>query len=139
MAGDHKHDDKHEHHSHRHNANQRALKVVLVLTVVYMLAEAIGGWLANSLALLSDAGHMLTDVAALALAIVAMWFSSRPATESKTYGYYRMEILAALANGAALLAISLVISYQAFRRINAPEHVAGFEVLLIAAGGLGVN
>jgi len=82
---------------------------------------------------------MLTDVAALALAIVAMWFSSRPATESKTYGYYRMEILAALANGAALLAISLVISYQAFRRINAPEHVAGFEVLLIAAGGLAVN
>jgi cobalt-zinc-cadmium efflux system protein len=139
MSADRKSEYKHEHHDHRHSSNRRVLITVLVLTVVYMLAEAIGGWLTNSLALLSDAGHMLTDVVALALALVAIWFSSRPATESKTYGYYRMEILAALANGAALLAISLFIFYQAFQRIREPEQVAGFDVLLIAAGGLIIN
>jgi len=115
------------------------LMLVLWLTVGYMLAEAIGGVLTNSLALLSDAGHMLTDVAALGLALLALWFGGRPATESKTYGYYRMEILAALANGAALLAISLFIIYEAFERIKLPQNVAGFKVLIIAGGGLAVN
>jgi cobalt-zinc-cadmium efflux system protein len=137
MSG--KQEQSRRHHQHEHRSNRRRLSFVLALTVIYMLAEAIGGWFANSLALLSDAGHMLTDVAALVLAMVAMLFSARPATESKTYGYYRMEILAALANGAALLAISLFIFYQAFQRIRQPEPVAGFEVLLIAAGGLIVN
>jgi cobalt-zinc-cadmium efflux system protein len=129
---------RHE-HSHGQGENKRRLKLVLALTVLYMLAEAVGGWLTNSLALLSDAGHMLTDVAALGLALLSIWFSSRPVTDSKTYGYYRMEILAALANGTALLAISMFILYEAFERINRPPQVAGFEVLLIAAGGLVVN
>jgi len=104
-----------------------------------MLAEVIGGFLTNSLALLSDAGHMLADLAALALAMLALWFAARPATTTKTYGYYRMEILAALANGVALVVISLVISYEAFHRIKQPEAVQGFQMLLIAAGGLAVN
>jgi len=99
-------ESKHEHgHKHSGNAasNRRRLTLVLALTFTYMLAEAVGGFLTNSLALLSDAGHMLTDVAALVLAMLALWFSSRPVTVNKTYGYYRMEILAALANGVALV------------------------------------
>lgn len=136
MSGEH----KHEHgHSHGHASNRRRLTFVLALTVVYMLAEVAGGFLTNSLALLSDAGHMLTDVAALVLAMLAMWFAARPITPSKTYGYYRMEILAALANGVALVVISLLISYEAFHRIKSPEKVEGLEMVLIATGGLAVN
>ena len=94
----HHHDHTHD-HAHEHSASQRLLLIVLALNVVYMLAEAIGGWWSNSLALLSDAGHMLADIAAIALSLFAARFAGRPATPSKTYGYYRMEILAALANG----------------------------------------
>ena len=126
-------------HSHSHGSNRRRLTVVLGLTFLYMLAEAIGGFLTNSLALLSDAGHMLADVASLMLALLALWFAARPVTTRKTYGYYRMEILAALANGAAMVVISLLISYEAIHRIKTPESVKGFEVTLIALGGLAVN
>lgn len=126
-------------HAHSHGSNRRRLIGVLALTFAYMLAEAIGGFLTNSLALLSDAGHMLADVASLCLALVALWFVARPATAKKTYGYYRMEILAALANGAALVVISLLISYEAFHRIKSPPEVKGLEVTLIAIGGLAVN
>jgi cobalt-zinc-cadmium efflux system protein len=136
MSGEH----NHEHgHSHSHASNRRRLVWVIALTVVYMIAEVVGGLLTNSLALLSDAGHMLADVAALALALLALWFASRPITLRKTYGYYRMEILAALANGVALVVISLLIAYEAFHRIKSPESVAGFDMLLIASGGLAVN
>ena len=134
MSGDHT-----KPHSHSHGSNRRRLIAVLVLTLVYMLAEAIGGFVTNSLALLSDAGHMLADVASLLLALLAIWFATRPITVRKTYGYYRMEILAALANGAALVVISLLISYEAFQRIKSPENVRGLEVMLIAIGGLVVN
>jgi len=126
-------------HVHSPGSNRRRLIAVLALTFAYMLAEAIGGFLTNSLALLSDAGHMLADVASLVLALLALWFATRPVTAKKTYGYYRMEILAALLNGAALVVISLLISYEAFHRINSPEAVKGFEVTLIALGGLVVN
>ena len=129
----------HKEHSHGHGRNRRRLMVVLALTLAYMLAEAIGGFVTNSLALLSDAGHMLADVASLLLALLALWFASRPITAKKTYGYYRMEILAALANGAALVVISLLIAYEAFQRIKSPESVRGLEVTLIAIGGLAVN
>ncbi len=135
----HKHDHK---HAHSHSNSRRRLKFVLALTIVYMLAEAIGGFLTNSLALLSDAGHMLADVGALVLAMLALWFASRPVTTSKTYGYYRMEILAALANGVALVVISLLIFYEAFERIKTPkrpEEILGFEVIWIATGGLVIN
>ena len=136
MSGEH----NHEHgHSHSHASNRRRLVWVIVLTVVYMMAEVVGGLLTNSLALLSDAGHMLADVAALVLALLALWFAARPITPRKTYGYYRMEILAALANGVALVVISLLIAYEAFHRIKSPESVEGFDMLLIATGGLAVN
>ena len=128
-----------EHSHHNHGSNRRRLIAVLLLTLAYMLAEAIGGFLTNSLALLSDAGHMLADVASLMLALLALWFTARPVTTRKTYGYYRMEILAALANGSALVVISLLIAYEAFHRIKSPEAVKGFEVTLIAIGGLAVN
>ena len=104
-----------------------------------MVAEAVGGWLTNSLALIADAGHMLTDVAALTLTLVAIWFASRPATSKKTYGYYRLEILAAFVNGIALVLLSIWIIYEAFARWTAPEPIAGTEMTLIAAGGLVVN
>jgi len=112
---------------------------VLGLTFTYMLAEAVGGYLTNSLALLSDAGHMLTDVASLVLAMLALWFAARPVNPKKTYGYYRLEILAALANGVALVVISILIFYEAMQRIEQPEAVQGFEVMLIATGGLVIN
>jgi cobalt-zinc-cadmium efflux system protein len=120
-------------------SNRQRLKAVLALTIIYMLAEAIGGFLTNSLALLSDAGHMLTDVAALALALLALWFAARPVTPQKTYGYYRTEILAALANGVALVVISLLIFYEAIHRISNPVQIRGLEMILIASGGLVVN
>lgn len=104
-----------------------------------MFAEAIGGWLTNSLALLADAGHMLTDVAALSLTLGAIWFASRPATAKKTFGYYRLEILAAFVNGIALVLISLWVIYEAFERFYAPPEVKGLQLTLIAAGGLMVN
>jgi cobalt-zinc-cadmium efflux system protein len=104
-----------------------------------MIAEVIGGIMTNSLALLSDAGHMLSDVAALVLALAALWFAARPITTKKTYGYYRMEILAALANGVALVVISLMIFYEAVRRIQNPEAVDFRGLMLIASGGLAVN
>jgi len=120
-------------------ASQRTLLIVLVLTFGYMLAEAIGGYLANSLALLSDAGHMLTDVVALALALFAVRFASRPATPRKTYGFYRLEILAALANGVTLIVLSLLICVEAWRRLRAPEQVQGWTLIWISTGGLAVN
>ena len=104
-----------------------------------MIAEAVGGWLANSLALIADAGHMLTDVAAMSLTLFAIWFAARPATSKKTYGYYRLEILAAFVNGIALVLLSIWIIYEAFDRWNAPEPIAGTQMTLIAAGGLIVN
>lgn len=137
----HLHDHPHEHHHHDHarGASQRTLLIVLTLTFGYMLAEAIGGYWANSLALLSDAGHMFTDVAALALALFAVRFASRPATQSKTYGFYRLEILAALVNGVALIALSVLICVEAFHRFRQPEEVQGWTLVWIAVGGLGVN
>ncbi|HET6891772.1 MAG TPA: cation diffusion facilitator family transporter [Pyrinomonadaceae bacterium] len=127
-------------HSHRHASDsRRRLGLVLLLTAVYMVAEAAGGWLTGSLALLADAGHMFTDVAALALALMAAWFGTRPATSSKTFGYYRLEILAALINGVALVVISLLIFYEAYQRWSSPPAVRGNIVMLIAAGGLMIN
>ncbi len=104
-----------------------------------MFAEAIGGWLTNSLALLADAGHMLTDVAALALTLAAIWFASRPATSSKTYGYYRLEILAAFVNGIALVLLSLWVIYEAYERWSDPPEIFGVGLTIVATGGLIIN
>lgn len=128
----------HDHH-HARTASKTRLMLALVLAGGYMLAEAIGGWWTNSLALLADAGHMLSDVAALGLSLAALWIAERPADSRRTYGYYRAEILAALVNGAALGAISIYIFIEAVRRLAEPAQVLGGWMLVIAAGGLMVN
>lgn len=115
------------------------LRLALALTGVYMFAEAIGGWLTNSLALIADAGHMLTDVAALSLTLGAIWFGSRPATAKKTFGYYRLEILAAFVNGIALVLLSVWVIYEAVDRWQSPPPINGSQMTVIAVGGLLVN
>ncbi|MGI8543279.1 MAG: cation diffusion facilitator family transporter [Aridibacter sp.] len=117
----------------------RNLKIALGLTAVYMFAEAIGGWLTNSLALLADAGHMLTDVGALALTLAAIWFASRPATPNKTYGYYRLEILAAFVNGIVLVLLSVWVIYEAYKRWSDPPEIFGAGLTIVATGGLIIN
>lgn len=104
-----------------------------------MIAEAVGGWLINSLALIADAGHMLTDVAALSLTLAAIWFASRPATAQKTFGYYRLEILAAFINGIALVMLSLFVIYEAYERFYESPEVKGAQLTAIAVGGLLIN
>jgi cobalt-zinc-cadmium efflux system protein len=133
--------DGHHHHSwgHRGGDVPKRLRAVLILTAAYMGAEAVGGWLANSLALLADAGHMLSDVAALSLSLCATWFARRPPTATRTYGFYRAEILAALGNGAALLAVAAFIVVEAVRRFSSPEPVQGATMFGVAAGGLAIN
>lgn len=130
----------HDHsHQPRSSSSVRRLRTALALTFVYMIAEAVGGWLTNSLALIADAGHMLTDVAAMSLTLFAFWFASRPATSKKTYGYYRLEILAAFVNGVALALLSLWVIYEAVQRWQSPPEVKGPQLLIIATGGLIVN
>jgi cobalt-zinc-cadmium efflux system protein len=128
--------------THPHHAavgRRRRLAIALGLVVVYMVAEVIGGLASNSLALLADAGHMLADVAALGLSLFAIWAAQRPATPRRSFGYHRMEILAALANGATLIAVSVLIFVEAYRRWGAPPAVRGGLMLAIACGGLAVN
>lgn len=119
--------------------NRKRLAITLALVLLYMGAEVVGGILTNSLALLADAGHMLSDAAALGLALFAIWFARRPATASHTFGYYRTEILAALANGATLVAISIYIFVEAYQRFREPPQVEGGLMMAIAAGGLVIN
>jgi cobalt-zinc-cadmium efflux system protein len=123
----------------RRRANRRKMTAVLWLLAVYMVAEAVGGWISGSLALLADAAHMLSDVAALGLALFAIWVGERPASGRRTFGFYRGEILAALANGAALGAIAVLIFVQAVQRLRAPSEVEGGLMAVVAAGGLLVN
>jgi cobalt-zinc-cadmium efflux system protein len=113
--------------------------VVLTLVVLYMFAEVVGGVLTNSLALLADAGHMLSDAGALALSLFALWIAQRPPTSTHTYGFHRTEILAALANGVTLVAISLIIFFEALHRFGNPPQVEGGLMMAIALGGLVIN
>jgi cobalt-zinc-cadmium efflux system protein len=136
--GAHTHHDGAHVHDHR-EVGRRRLTLVLVITATFMVVELVGGWISNSLALMADAGHMLSDVAALGLSIFALWFAQRPATREKSYGYLRIEILAALANGVTLVVISLAILWQAYRRFLVPEPVEGGLMLGVAAAGLAVN
>ncbi len=126
-------------HEHHRGRGSRELTIVFSMTLAFMVAEIVGGLLTNSLALLSDAGHMLTDAGALGLSLFAVWFASRPATPEKSYGYYRFEILAALINGVTLVLISLYIFYEAFRRFMEPPQVRSLPMLTIASLGLIVN
>jgi cobalt-zinc-cadmium efflux system protein len=120
-------------------STQSSMLIVLSITTLVMIAEIIGGLLANSLALLSDAGHMLTDILALGLSIIAMRFAQKPPTTSKTFGFYRLEILAAFFNGILLLCISFYIFYEAYQRLVHPEEIKGLFMLVVAAIGLLAN
>lgn len=129
-------------HDHRETAagrSRRRLVAVLVLTGSFVPVEIVGALWTGSLALAADAGHMLTDLGGLALALFATWIAARPPTPAKTFGYYRVEILAALVNALVLLLVAGVILIEAYRRILAPPAILGGPMLAIAALGLGVN
>src|SRR2546428_6892661 len=115
------------------------MKVVLAITAAVMVTEAVGGWLAHSLALLADAGHMLADVAALGLSLVVTGLAQRPGTAERTFGLLRLEILAAPVNGAALIVIALGIGLEAYHRFRSPADVRGTLLLIIAGVGLAAN
>lgn len=132
------HTHHHEHHHHSHS-NQKSLLLVLCITSFYMVAEFLGGYFSNSLALTADAGHMLSDVGALALSFFALWLSSKKAPIEKTYGYYRAEIFAALINGITLIFIAGVIIYEAYERITMAQKIDAVTMIIIAFGGLVVN
>jgi cobalt-zinc-cadmium efflux system protein len=125
--------------AHGATDSERRLLIVLVLTAGYMVAEVVGGLLANSLALLADAGHMLADSLGLAMALFALRFAQRPATPAKTYGFYRTEILATLANSLVLLGIAGSILFEAWRRFHETPAVSSLPMLVVALGGLLVN
>ena len=136
----------HSHHGHAHghahaaNADQtRRLRIALIITALLLVAEFAGGLIANSLALLADAGHLLTDVAALGLSLFVAWFSRKPETPKRTYGYLRLEILAAFANGATLVLVSALIIWEAAARMRHPEPVHGALMLGVAVLGLVAN
>ncbi len=124
---------------HERSSDRRALRWALGLTAVFCLVELIGGWLTNSLALLSDAVHMLTDVAALSLGLFALWVANRPPSANKTFGYHRAEILAALANGVALCLAVVFIVREAIERLNAAQPVDATAMLVVASVGMAVN
>lgn len=149
MSHDHSIGDGHAHgHSHPggpghiHSSGEvhaRGLRIALALTALFFVVEVTGGFFANSLALLADAGHMLTDVAALGLSLFVAWFSRQPETPSKTYGYLRWEILAAFLNGTTLLLISAWIISEAVLRLRHPEPVASGLMLGVAAASVVTN
>ncbi len=124
---------------HAHASSQRALAVVLALNLVTLLVEVVAGWWTNSLALWSDAGHMLGDVGALALSFAAVRLAARPPSPEKTWGWHRSEILAALANGVSLIVVAALVGMEAFRRLAAPPAVPGSIVAWVGAVGLAVN
>ena len=139
-------------HSHRHDhdhgpdgtgrhraAERRGLRRTLTVTAIILFAEVVGGYVSNSLALLADAGHMFTDVLAILLAYLALGFATRPPTEHKTYGWYRLEVLAALANGVTLVVMSLFIFWEAWERIFSPPDVSTTTMLVVATIGLVAN
>lgn len=126
-------------HTGRLARHSRALRLALAITLAFMLAEVLGGVLANSLALLADAGHMLGDAASLGLALFVAWVAQRPASPRRTYGYLRLEILAALVNGTALLVIAGGIVWQAVARLGHPPAVRAELMLAVGVLGLGAN
>jgi cobalt-zinc-cadmium efflux system protein len=129
-------------HGHEHDVragSARALGLALALTAGYTVVEVVAGILTGSLALLADAAHMLSDNVSIALALFAVWLARRPATPERTYGYKRAEVLAALVNGLTLVALSIWIFYEAFRRLGDPPDVLGGWMLVVGLVGIGVN
>src|SRR5437763_13745365 len=126
-------------HNHTHGMAKQALRLAFFLTIVILLAELVGGIVSNSLALLSDAGHVVTDIFALGLAWFAAVQAERPANARKTFGYHRVGILSALVNDVTLIIIATVISLEAFQRFQHPEPVHPFIMILSAGIGIAVN
>ncbi|QYJ14215.1 Cadmium, cobalt and zinc/H(+)-K(+) antiporter [Rubrobacter xylanophilus DSM 9941] len=147
------HDDSHEGHERSHGghshgglgghshggSNRRALSIALAITATYTVAEVVGGLITGSLALLADAAHMMSDNVSLGLALFAFWLSAKPPTPERSFGYKRAEILAALANGMTLVAISIWIFYEAYRRFQDPPEILGGWMMAVAVMGLLVN
>jgi len=130
----------HDHgHDHTHGANKKVLLISFFIIASYMVVEAIGGFVTNSLALLSDAGHMLSDAVSLGIALLAFTYGAKAASQSKTFGYKRFEILAAVLNGVTLVLIALFIFYEAIKRFANPPEVATTGMLIISSIGLAVN
>lgn len=130
----------HDHgHNHTHSANKKALMISFIIITAFMIVEAIGGFITNSLSLLSDAGHMLSDSASLGVGLLAFSFGGKVANHSKTYGYKRFEILAAVFNGITLILISIYIFYEASKRFAEPPEVESTGMLIVASIGLLVN
>jgi len=142
---DHHHGDSTTHSLELHDPaarlkkNRNLLLLVLSLTFTFFVVELIGGLWTNSLALLSDASHMLSDIAALSMGLFATWISLKPAHHKKTFGYYRAEILTAFINGAVLVVIAIIIFGEALERIQNPEPVKSIPMLIIAVAGLMIN
>ena len=134
-------------HDHTHPGPQaseraesaRSLRIALALTAGFMVAEVVGGLVTGSLALLADAGHMLSDTLSLAIALLAIWFAQRPPTPQRSFGYQRAEVLAALLNGVLLILISAWILWEAIGRLSEPPEVLGGGMLVVALGGVAVN
>ncbi len=136
----HDHDHDHEASSlQRSRKGQSAMRLALAVTTVFMLIEFVGGILTGSLALVADAGHMLSDVAALGLSLVAFWMAGRPFTASRTYGFQRVEILAALINGLLLIGVTVWVFYEAATRFGDPPSIDSAPMLAVAASGLVAN
>ncbi len=137
------HEHEHEHDYPRpgveRGGEQRRLVLTLCLSIVAMVVEALGGYLANSLALMSDAAHMMADAGAIGLSLFALRIGARPADAKRTYGYYRLEILAALLNGALLIAIAIGIAVEGYHRLMHPEPVAVRTVVFLALFGIALN
>ncbi|MEN8160736.1 MAG: cation diffusion facilitator family transporter [Myxococcota bacterium] len=139
MAHAHAHSHSHAHAHEARSHDKRRLAFTLVLSSLYLVAELVGGLYTGSLALLADAGHMLADVGALALALFAFWLAARPAGAARTFGWRRFEILAALANGVVLAVVAIAVALEAFERLEQPRPVLGLTAFAIASGGLAVN
>lgn len=137
----HKHQHTHGTHNHHHHASKdrKSLTIAMFVTTVILAAELVGGIVANSLALLSDAAHMFSDVGALALSVLAIWFAGKPASLTRTYGFYRAEVLAALINAVTLVVVSLYIFWEAYQRFRYPQEVQSGLMMVIACIGLLAN
>ncbi|RST58701.1 cation transporter [Siminovitchia terrae] len=130
----------HDHgHDHTHGANKKVLLISFLIITIYMIVEAVGGVLTNSLALLADAGHMLSDSISLAVALIAFKLGEKVTSKSKTFGYKRFEILAAVLNGITLIIIAMYIFYEAIKRFANPPEVATTGMLIVSSIGLAVN
>ena len=135
----HDHDHDHSHHGHLKDKAPHVIRGAILITIIFMVVELIGGWLSNSLALVSDAAHMLTDVGAMLLSLFAIWVSRRPTTLTMSFGYHRAEILGALVSGLLIWMISGVLIYEAFLRMKSPPQVQGPIVIVVATIGLAAN